>query len=192
MFWCSCPARLLPLLPLKGHISQHSSLLCLAHSAVGWALGLNTILPALPWHAACVWDGAPCRRRNLLPLLRSRSTACTPKRRTHESDPNTPPHPQPHHSPRPSTHPFIHPTPPSLLTPASGNWEHIACRSTNTSYRFDQLANDGLLTHFHFSLTGVVRLDNVACPSQMGPPHRRAVRKCGWAACKAAGSAPLA
>lgn len=32
----------------------------------------------------------------------------------------------------------------------------MACRSINTSYRFDQLANDGLLTHFHFSLTGVV------------------------------------
>ncbi|KAL4421364.1 hypothetical protein ABPG75_010655 [Micractinium tetrahymenae] len=49
-----------------------------------------------------------------------------------------------------------------------GNWEHVACRSINTSYRFDQLANDGLLTHFHFSLTGVEgpaqALHDLLCP----------------------------
>lgn len=31
----------------------------------------------------------------------------------------------------------------------------MACRSINTPYRFDKQANDGILTHFHFSLTGV-------------------------------------
>ena len=36
----------------------------------------------------------------------------------------------------------------------AGNWDHMACRSINTSYRFDEQSNDGLLTHFHFSLTG--------------------------------------
>eukprot|EP00887_Chlorella_sp_A99_P003867 scaffold11.g3867.t1 len=49
-----------------------------------------------------------------------------------------------------------------------GNWDHMACRSLDTAYRFDQQSDDGLLTHFHFSLTGVegpaATLHDLLCP----------------------------
>jgi len=36
-----------------------------------------------------------------------------------------------------------------------GNWDHMACRSTKTNYRHDTVPGDGIITHLHFSLTGV-------------------------------------